>query len=176
MRNQLLEIKLERSTLRDWRPSDVEALVRNADNYNVWRNVRDHFPNPYTVRAAESWIGSWAGVLPVTQFAICVDGKASGGIGIMLKEDVHRRMAEIGYWLGESYWGQGIVTEAVKAMTEYAFSNFDLCRLSAYVFEWNPGSARVLEKAGYQLEGRLRKSVTKEGQTIDALLYAKVVA
>jgi RimJ/RimL family protein N-acetyltransferase len=87
---------------------------------------------------------------------------------------VFRRSAEIGYWLGEEYWGRGIVTEALRAVTDYAFATFDLCRLSAGVFEWNPGSMRVLEKAGYELECRSHKSVTKDGQTIDEFIYVSV--
>lgn len=82
-----------------------------------------------------------------------------------------RRSMEIGYWLGEPYWGRGIASEAVSAMTGYAFERFDVARVFAYVFEWNPASARVLEKAGYRLEGRLRKAVTKEGTTMDMLVY-----
>lgn len=87
---------------------------------------------------------------------------------------MHRRSAEIGYWLGEPFWGRGIATAAVIAVTGYAFTRHDLVRLHAGVFEWNPASARVLEKAGYSLEGRLRKSVTKNGETIDQLLYATI--
>jgi RimJ/RimL family protein N-acetyltransferase len=87
---------------------------------------------------------------------------------------VDRRSAEIGYWLGEEFWGRGIVTEALIAVTDHAFANHDLCRLFAHVFDWNPASARVLEKAGYAFEGRMRKSVTKEGQTIDQLMYAMI--
>ena len=88
---------------------------------------------------------------------------------------IHRRSAEIGYWLGEPFWGRGIATAALRALTDYAFANHDIVRLDAGVFEWNPASMRVLEKVGYVLEGRLRKSVTKDGQTIDGFLYAKVL-
>ena len=93
---------------------------------------------------------------------------------MVLKDDVFRRSAEIGYWLGEGYWARGIVTEAVRAVTNYAFATFDLCRVYAGVFEWNPASARVLEKAGYEFECRMKKSVTKDGETIDELIYAIV--
>ena len=108
---------------------------------------------------------------PETVFALEVDGRAVGGIGLHPQGDVHRRAMEIGYWLGEPYWGRGIVTEAVRALTRYAFETFDIARVYAYVYEWNPASARVLEKAGYRLEGRLRKAVTKEGTTMDMLVY-----
>ncbi len=93
------------------------------------------------------------------------------GIGVA---GVNRHSAEIGYWLGEPFWGQGIATKAVRALTEYAFAHLDLVRIYGTVFEWNPASARVLEKAGYTHEGRLRKSITKDGKIIDQLLYAIV--
>ena len=107
-------------------------------------------------------------------YAIASDEEAIGGIGLRWQQDVHRRSAEIGYWVGEPFWGQGIATKAVRALTEYAFVNPGLIRIYASVFELNPASARVLEKAGYTYEGRLRKSVTKDGITIDQLLYAIV--
>ena len=110
----------------------------------------------------------------MTNFAIVVDGVSVGAIGLVLKDDVFRRSAEIGYWLGTDYWGRGIVTEAVRAVTDYAFATFDICRVYAGVFEWNPASMRVLERAGYELEGRMRKSVTKDGETVDELIYAVI--
>jgi [ribosomal protein S5]-alanine N-acetyltransferase len=103
-----------------------------------------------------------------------VDGAAVGGVGIELGTDVFRRSAEIGYWLGEPFWGRGIATEALRAMTAYAFERFDICRLEAGVFDWNPASARVLEKNGYVLEGRARLGVIKDGRMGDRLLYALV--
>ena len=103
-----------------------------------------------------------------------VEGAAVGGIGLDLRSDIFRRSAEIGYWLGEPFWGRGLTTEAVRAVTDYAFETFDLRRIDAGVFEWNRASMRVLEKAGYTCEARLRKSITKEGQTIDQLIYARV--
>ena len=95
-----------------------------------------------------------------------------GGIGLELGSDIFQRSAEMGYWLGEPFWGRGIATEAVRAITNYAFSTFNLCRIYAGVFEWNPASMRVLEKAGYICEGRLKKSVFKDGRVIDQFLYA----
>ena len=111
---------------------------------------------------------------PETNFAIAVNNEAVGGIGFTIQMDEARRSAEIGYWLGEEFWGRGIATEALIAVTDYAFCEFEICRLYAHVFEWNPASARVLEKAGYEFEGRMRKSVTKVGQTIDKLMFACV--
>jgi RimJ/RimL family protein N-acetyltransferase len=169
-----MELKLSKSTLREWKSGDEQSLVRHANNRSIWRNLRDAFPNPYTLADAEHWIRIANPTTPITNFAIAIDGAAVGGIGLTLKDDVHRRTAEIGYWLGEEFWGRGIVTEAVRALTDYAFATFDLCRVYAGVFEWNTASMRVLEKAGYQFECRVTKSVTKDGQTIDELIYAIV--
>jgi [ribosomal protein S5]-alanine N-acetyltransferase len=165
---------LTRSTLRAWAAGDEVSLVRHANNRNVWRNLRDAFPHPYTAADAKRWIETANPTTPITNFAIVVDGAAVGGIGLVLREDVFRRSAEIGYWLGEEFWGRGIATEAVRAVTDYAFATFDLCRLYAGVFDWNPASSRVLEKAGYELEARMKKSVTKDGETIDELIYSIV--
>ena len=107
-----------------------------------------------------------------THWAIEVDGEAAGGIGIEPKTDVERISAEIGYWLGESCWKRGILTEALQAVTAEAFKRFDLMRLYALPFADNPASVRVLEKAGYLLEGHLRQSVIKDGKVRDQLLYA----
>jgi len=169
-----MELELSKSRLRPWKPGDEESLVRHANSRVIWRNLRDAFPHPYTLANAQHWIRSANPATPVTNFAIVVDGTAVGGIGLVLKDDVFRRSAEIGYWLGEEYWGRGIVTEAVRAVTDYAFATFDLCRVYAGVFEWNPASMRVLEKAGYEYECRMRKSVVKDGEIIDELIYAIV--
>ncbi len=169
-----LELALSRCTLRPWRRGDEASLVRHANNRNVWRNLRDRFPHPYTAADADAWIARASAQTPATSAAIVVDEAAVGGVGLELGVDVFRRSAEIGYWLGEPFWGRGIATEVLGAFTEYAFAHFDLCRLEAAVFEWNPASMRVLEKAGYTLEGRARLAVTKDGRTGDRLLYALV--
>ena len=167
-----MELKLTRSTIREWRVGDETSLVRHANNHKIWLNVRDAFPHPYTTADAEDWIRKASSDDPMISFAIEVDGQAVGGIGLVPQTDIFRRSAEIGYWLGEAYWGRGIVSEAVSAFTEWAFANFDLCRIYAGVFEWNPSSARVLEKAGFEFEGRMKKAVIKEDRTGDELIYA----
>jgi RimJ/RimL family protein N-acetyltransferase len=169
-----LKIELKTCTVRWWEGRDREAIVRHANNRKVSINLRDRFPYPYTDRDARNWLDAVIGFEPETSFAIDVAGEAVGGIGYTLLHDVDRRSAEIGYWLGEKFWGRGIATEALIVVTDHAFANHDLCRLYAHVFDWNPASARVLEKAGYIFEGRMRKSVTKEGQTIDQLMYAMI--
>jgi [ribosomal protein S5]-alanine N-acetyltransferase len=168
-----MELKLTRGTLRPWRVGDEASLVANANNRRVWRNL-SRLPHPYTHADADAWISRARVQSPPTDFAIEVDGAAVGGIGIEIGRDVFYRSAEVGYWLGERWWGRGIASEALRAVTEYAFATFDLCRLHAGVFEWNPASMRVLEKAGYTLEARHRKNVTKDGETIDRLVYALV--
>jgi RimJ/RimL family protein N-acetyltransferase len=169
-----VQIQLSRCTLRPWRAGDRDSLVRHADNRNVWLNMRDRFPHPYTAADARAWIKRSSAERPFTTLAIEVDGAAVGGVGIQPGTDVFRRSAEIGYWLGEPFWGRGIATEALRAMTAYAFERFDICRLEAGVFDWNPASARVLEKNGYVLEGRARLGVIKDGRMGDRLLYALV--
>ena len=169
-----MQIEIGPWQVRSFRPDDAEALARNANNRNVSRNLRDHFPYPYELSYARDWIEFATSQSPETNFAIANQNELMGGIGITLKSDVNRLTAEIGYWLGEPHWGQGIATAALQAMTEWAFAEFDLVRLYGEVFESNPASGRVLEKAGYELEGRLRRSIVKDGQIIDALLYAMV--
>jgi ribosomal-protein-alanine N-acetyltransferase len=169
-----VELELATCSVRSWEWRDLDAIVRHANNRNVWINLRDRFPYPYTSNDAKSWLDMVVGSKPETSLAISVAGEAVGGIGFTLQPDVGHRSAEIGYWLGETFWGRGITTDALRAVTDYAFAHFDICRLFAHVFEWNGASARVLEKAGYTFEGRLRKSVTKDGQTIDQLMYAVI--
>jgi RimJ/RimL family protein N-acetyltransferase len=165
---------LDACVVRAWRKGDARAIARWADNPRVARNLRDRFPHPYTLADAKRWIRAANAYDPPTHFAIEADGEAVGGIGFDVFDDVDRRTAEIGYWLAEPYWGRGIATAAVTAVSEYAFHRFDLARLQARVFEGNDASMRVLEKAGYEREGRLRRSVTKGDRTIDSYIYARV--
>jgi ribosomal-protein-alanine N-acetyltransferase len=167
-----VEFVLTQCTVRDWRRGDEPALVRHANNRNIWINLRDRFPHPYTKRDAAQWMAYVRSGPPDTNFAIAVAGEAAGGIGFVVQPDVHRLSAEIGYWLGEAYWGRGIMTEALRAVTAFAFQAHGLQRIYAGVFEWNPGSMRVLEKAGYVREGVLRRSAIKDGKIIDQVLYA----
>jgi [ribosomal protein S5]-alanine N-acetyltransferase len=169
-----MELTFPGFRIRSWRPGDAPALARHADSEQLWRNVRDQFPHPYTLADANAWVARASGAEPETQFAIEVDGEAAGGIGLFLQEDVARYSAELGYWLGEAHWGRGIMTEAVRGFTEHAFRSFDLCRIYAIVFEWNPASRRVLEKAGYALEGQMRRAAVKQGRVLDQFLYATV--
>ena len=167
-------LEIPGATLRPWRADDAVSLARHADNRRVWANLRDRFPSPYTLDDAEAWLRHCARTAPVTDVAIDVGGEAVGGIGIVLQSDVERVDAEIGYWLGEPHWGRGLMSAAVGAFVPWAFARFNLARIHANVFAFNTASARVLEKAGFQLEGRLRQSAFKDGRLIDPLLYARV--
>jgi ribosomal-protein-alanine N-acetyltransferase len=169
-----VEIQCPRILLRPWRRGDEPALVRHANNRKIWRNLRDRFPHPYTPSDAEEWIRSVEDQgEPTLSFAIVLDAEPVGAVGLERFSDVERRVAEIGYWLSETHWGKGFATEAVIFASAYAFAALDIDRLHAGVFEWNPASCRVLEKAGFRLEARLRKSVFKDGRTIDRLLYVR---
>jgi ribosomal-protein-alanine N-acetyltransferase len=155
---------------------DAAALVRHANNINVAKHLRDRFPHPYTPQAARDFLERVVHVHPPTNFAIEADGEAAGGIGFMPGTDVERYTAEVGYWLGESVWGRGIVTEALTLVTEHVFAHHNMLRLFALPFADNAASVRVLEKAGYVLEGRLHHSSVKFGIPRDQLIYARVNA
>jgi len=159
--------------VREWRSEDAPGVIQQANDRRVWLGLRDQFPHPYTLPDAESYIAGVRRMIPPTHFAIEVSGAIAGGIGYVLREDVERIGAEVGYWLGFEYWGRGIATAAVKAVTRHAFAaHAELRRLYAIPFSSNPASARVLTKAGYRLEGTLRQSALKDGQVLDQLMYA----
>lgn len=163
-----------RCVIRPWRINDARPLAKHANNVNVARQLRDRFPHPYTLGDARTFIESVTPLRPQTNFAIEVDGEAAGGIGFSPGTDVERYSAEIGYWLGEQYWGRGIVAEAVALVSEYAFRDCRMLRLFALPFADNRQSIRVLEKAGYACEGVMRASSVKFGQPRDQAMYALV--
>jgi ribosomal-protein-alanine N-acetyltransferase len=168
-----MQLVLKSGTIRPWRLDDAESLAKHANNRKVWLALRDLFPHPYTIQDAHEFLQRATSEQPTTKFCIEVDGAAVGGIGIRLGQDVHRHTATLGYWLGEKFWGRGIVTEAVAALSDFWFENFPLRRISAEVFANNPASARVLQKAGFVFEGRLKNNVIKDAKLLDSLLYAK---
>jgi ribosomal-protein-alanine N-acetyltransferase len=156
--------------------SDAESLAKHANNRNVSIQLRDRFPYPYTIEDAKNFLERVVTKNGLERiFCIDVDGSLVGTIGLHRGEDVHRLTAEMGYWLGEEFWGKGIMSEVVPAFVDYCFEKFSLTRMSATTYVSNPASARVLEKAGFVLEGRLQKNVVKEGKVLDSLLFAKTV-
>ena len=170
-----LNLPIAGARLRPWTFVDAPALARHANDERVVRHLRDSFPHPYSVGDAEFFLCLVADSTRDLFLAIEVAGEAVGSVGIHFKTDVRRRSAEIGYWLTPACWGRGLATAAVRTVSAYVFAQFDICRLYAVVFATNPASARVLEKAGYELEARMRRSVVKDGETLDSLLYALVV-
>jgi [ribosomal protein S5]-alanine N-acetyltransferase len=159
--------------LREWQDKDAKSLTEAANNINIFNNVRDLFPSPYTLKDAQFWIRLCQNTKgPVTSFAIDVGGVAVGNISIMLKEDIYRSNVEIGYFLDERYWGHGIMTEAIKAITQYAFQSFPINRAYAEPFENNHGSRKALEKAGYACEAVFSKNIIKNGKLINSCIYS----
>ena len=170
-----MQLTLKSCDVRSWRMGDAEALARHANNHKIWINLRDAFPHPYTLNDAREFIKGLRSRAPETTFAIAVNGEAAGSVGFVLRHDVERVSAEIGYWLAEPFWGRGIASEALAAMTDYAITTHRLTRIYALPFAWNVASCRVLEKTGYLLEARLRRSAIKSGVITDQLQYAFVV-
>ena len=152
-----------------------DSIARHANNHKIWLNLRDAFPHPYTMKDAREYIRAVRQRLPETSFAIAVNDEAVGSVGFVLRQDVERVSAEIGYWLAEPLWGRGIATDVLSAVTAYAVETHGLTRVFAVPFVWNAASCRVLGKAGYVLEARLRRSAVKNGTMTDQFQYAFIV-
>ena len=170
----VMRLETERLVLRPWEKGDEEALVRHADNRRVWINLRDLFPHPYTLDDAREFIAR--NVLrppPPMNLAIEHAGEPIGSVGLHPLADVSRFTAEIGYWIGEAFWGRGLATEALQRFTGYAFEQFPFERLEGWIFATNPSSGRVLEKAGYEREATLCRSAFKDGQFLDCHVYVR---
>lgn len=157
--------------LRKWQAGDEASLAALANNHKIWINLKDVFPHPYTLADAHDWVKFAHN--QAENYAIEYEGKAVGGIGLLFKDDIYRKNAEIGYWLGEPYWGLGIISEAIKQVVKHAFAQYEINRIYAGVFEYNPASMRVLEKAGFEKEAILKKSLVKEGKLYDEHIYVK---
>jgi RimJ/RimL family protein N-acetyltransferase len=167
-----MEIHCRSCLLRPLKLADAGSLARHANDRGVWQNLRDRFPHPYSEADAVAYIEHLKARPVQTTFAIEVDRQAIGSISLMLGEDIARQTAEVGYWIGREFWGRGIMVEAVRATTKYAFDVLGLVRVVAVPFVTSTRSSRVLEKAGYVKEGLMRRSAVKEGQILDQFLYA----
>lgn len=160
--------------LRRWLDTDAEDVAKYANNEEIARNLRDIFPHPYTLEDAKSYINSCiaAGDQEQLCLAIVVEGHAAGSIGLFPGNDVYRKSAELGYWLAQEYWGMGIMSKAAKQICEEGFRRFDIARIFAEPYARNAGSRRVLEKAGFSLEGIMKSGVFKRGVLEDYCMYA----
>ena len=167
-------IKCDKCTLRKWKTSDLENLVKNANNYNVASTLRDAFPYPYTVEDGKEWIEFAGNEEWGHNFAITTDDKAIGCIGLIVGKDIERKSSEVGYWLGEDHWGKGIASSAMEGIVKFAFTNLKLERIFEVPLEHNIASRKVLEKNDFILEGILRNSVFKSGKLHNQALYARI--
>lgn len=162
--------------IRKWKSADAYDLAEALSNLNVQNNLRDGLPYPYTEHDAKDYIDVMLSADPNDTFAFAIEhkGKVVGSIGAFRQNNIHCRTAEVGYYISETYWGKGIATQAVREICEYVFAKTDIIRLFAEPFAENFASCRVLEKAGFQLEGTLRKNAVKCGRIRDMKLYALI--
>jgi RimJ/RimL family protein N-acetyltransferase len=159
-------------TLRPWKLSDLDSLVKYANNPKIAANLTNGFPNPYHRENGEAFINMAMEHDPIQIFAIDIKGEACGGIGLHPQTDIHEKNVELGYWLAEPFWGKGIVTAAVKQIVIYGFKTFDIERIFARPFGYNIASQKLLEKAGFTFECRFEKTIFKNGVYQDELFYA----
>ncbi len=160
--------------IRPWQREDLDTLVQLANNPKIAANVRDRFPQPYTKEAGIMWIESQLNKEPFSSFAIEVDGQFAGGIGVEAKEDIYRCSMELGYWLGEPYWGKGVATVAIGQLCTYVWKAYPaVVRLYAEVFAHNTGSMRALEKNDFSLESIRKKAAIKNGVILDDYVWVK---
>ncbi|KAJ9623969.1 hypothetical protein H2203_005416 [Taxawa tesnikishii (nom. ined.)] len=177
--------------VREWRASDAASAARSGNNRRIWDNLRDRMPHPYTPADAAWWIsqcrgpschvasgafdpstGTGTGPLQSTNYCVTIDDVAVGAIGLDFGSDVRKRVAELGYWLGEEHWGKGVMSAVVPAYVAWAWRTFDrLVRLDGEYYEWNKASGKLLEKAGFKYEGRREAAVWKNGKIGATLLY-----
>lgn len=169
-----MKIEKEGYTIRPWQIQDTEPLAKYLNNINIWNNLRDSLPFPYTKENAETFISMNLNDSNPKNFAIVVDGEAVGGIGIIPKQDIERLSAEIGYWLAEPFWGKGIVSSVIKDYSKYIFENTEIIRLFAITFDNNIASQRVLEKAGFTKLCIMHKAAVKNGRVMDIPYYELV--
>lgn len=169
-----MELILSKSKLRPWNANDAFSLAKHANNKKIADNMRDGFPFPYTIDDAQRWLNMAMKETRHVLLAIEVNGEAAGGIGIIFKENVYRLSAEIGYWLGETYWRKGITSETIAGLSSYAFAKTDIVRLQAEIFSPNTASMKTILKAGFHLEAINKKAVIKNGVLLDQHVYARI--
>lgn len=158
--------------LRPWMRDDARALASIANNSKIATNLTNAFPHPYTLEHAESFIAMVMAHPIQRVLCIEVNGEVAGSIGLHPQSDIMERNMELGYFLGEAFWGKGIATRAVEDMVKYGFNHFDIDRIYARPFGSNIASQRVLEKAGFILEARFQRTIFKLGRYEDELYYA----
>ena len=159
-------------SLRPWKHDDIDTLISIANNFNIAKNLTDKFPYPYTRADGERFIEYAINSTSSHLFAIDLQGTAIGGIGIHPQDDIYRKNAEIGFWLAESHWGNGYMRIAISKITTYTFQTIEIERIYARVFENNIASQRVLQKSGFQLDGKFQKTIFKNNEFLDEYIYS----
>ncbi len=164
--------------IRKWEMSDARDLAEALSNTKVQDNLRDGLPYPYTEQDGKDFISDMlaADENETFAFAVTADSKVIGSIGVFRQQNIHRRTAELGYYIAEGYWGRGLMTEAVTQVCRHVFENSDIIRIYAEPFAYNAASCRVLEKAGFKYEGTLRDNAVKNGKVIDMKMYSLLKA
>ncbi len=167
----VLQTSNEDIILRPLTEADAKAIVRIANNKNIWLNLRDKFPNPYTEKDANNFIrivqDNPQDCVKLIEYA----GYVVGLVSLHRQSDVYSHSYELGYFLDEQYWGQGIGGTAVKRMVTYGFESLKIHRIFASVFDYNPASMRILEKCGFVKEGVKKEAIIKEGRIMDEHFY-----
>lgn len=158
-------------SLEPWAPEHREMLVREANDERVAYYMSDLFPHPYTLEDADWWIGRCADEDPPLNFTIVVDGRVAGGVGAVPRTDILTGTAELGWWIGSRWWGQGITAVAIRGVTRHFFEDLGIHRVEAEVMAPNRASARVAEKAGFEFEGVAKEAYLKRGERLDRLMY-----
>ncbi|MDE6405694.1 MAG: GNAT family N-acetyltransferase [Lachnospiraceae bacterium] len=160
--------------IRKWELTDAKDLAAAISNEKVQDNLRDGLPYPYTEQDGVELISAMlsADEEETFAFAITVDDKVVGSIGVFRQGNIHRQTAELGYYIAEEYWGKGIMTGAVRQICAHVFDKSDIIRIYSEPFAYNVASCRVLEKAGFQYEGTLGSNAVKNGRVIDMKMYS----
>lgn len=159
-------------TLRPWHIDDLETLVSIANNANIAKYMADVFPHPYTHEKGKTFIEFASNNPTACIFALTINNKPVGSIGLHLQSDILKKNAEIGYWLSEEYWGKGIIVDAINQIVKYGFENLDIVRIFARIYGTNIPSQKVITKAGFKLEAKFDKTIFKNDEFLDELIYA----
>lgn len=158
-------------TLRKLVETDASNLVKYGNNKKIARNLTDSFPSPYTEEAAHKFI-NFASTADKAQIrAIDKDGELIGIVGLYIQDDIMCKNAELGYWVAEPFWGQGIATKAIKQAIDMGFKNLDIVRIFARPYGSNKASQRVIEKLGFTKEAHIKQNLYKWGEWEDELIY-----
>lgn len=169
-----MELKVDEGIIiRKFREEDALSLAKYANNRKIWKNLRNTFPSPYTKEDALDWIRLNQKMKQPISFALVLNNECIGSVGFRPRSDVYIKSQELGYWLGEPFWGKGIMSKAVKFMADRALERFDIVRLEAHVYSWNLGSMRVVEKAGFYREAVLKQRIFKDGEIGDEHIFVR---